>query len=217
MIQAATEGGTDVMEFVQRFYVGGVPYDEATRFTEEDVPTLISVLNDPEMKPYWANAATVLGIIGGDRAAEALIAFAEDFEGEAVDPETYRAALDAVLSLGYLVNRDGNREAVAYLSEKARAITEPTRRDATAAEGGEPGLVLSAPTMASSAILGLSLAGTPDTRAVLESLAADAASAEESQPAMPSNSEVGALIADALETHETVAQEGLRALYEKQQ
>jgi hypothetical protein len=202
----------EVREFIMRLYVGGVPYDEATRFTEADVPVLISVLQDPEMKLYWANAATVLGMIGGDAAADALITFARSQEGQVVDPETYRATLDAVLSLGFVVNRAPNDKAVMFLSETAQAMSPRGLESAAASDGDEGGLRVTDAVLANSAVLGLSIGARPETRTVLEGLAPAAPAGTMERAA---NSEIDAFIADALATHDAIAEKGLSAYYDR--
>lgn len=169
-----------------------------------------------EQKELWPNAVTLLGIIGGEQAAETLISFAEEHSGQVVDPATFRATLDSVLSLGYVVNREPVEEAIGFLTETAQAIgDEEPQAAATEAEFGvEGGLRVTDSMLAHSAVLGLSLSGRPEARAVLEELASQPSAAATGEV---DNAEAETLLSDALATHSEVADRGLIEFYQQRQ
>jgi hypothetical protein len=212
-----TDGG-GIEAFVRRFYVHGVPYDEATRFDQTAVPRLLEMLADPQEKPYWPNIVGVLGIIGDASVADELIAFVEANKGQAVDPETYRAALSAVLSLGYLANRTGDEAVLDYLTESAADLAssdEAEDRSGTEPETTPVGLRLDAGAIAQSAVWGLALSGQPEARTTLErlmrspELAPDARGAADNRPAQN-------MVSDALDVLSTVEAEGLSEYYRQE-
>jgi hypothetical protein len=221
----ATEG-EGIEAFVRRFYVHGVPYDEATRFDQTAVPRLLEMLADPEEKPYWPNIVGVLGIIGDASVGDELIAFIEANKGQALDPETYRAALSAVISLGYLANRTGEDAVVDYLADAAANLpSAETDGDETAdRSGAEPdrtpsegaaALRLDDGVIAQSAVWGLALSGQPEARTALERLMSSPGLALDAQgPA--ENRAAQNMVSDALDVLSTVEAEGLSEYYREE-
>ena len=211
--------GEDIEAFVRRFYVHGVPYDEATRFDETVVPRLLEMLADPEEKPYWPNIVGVLGIIGDASVGDELIAFIEANKGQALDPETYRAALSAVLSLGYLANRTGEDAVVDYLANAAANLASAEDRSSaepeTTPSEGAAGLRLDAGVIAQSAVWGLALSGQPEARTALENLMSSPALALET-PGAADNRPSQNVVSDALEVLSTVEAEGLSEYYRQE-
>jgi hypothetical protein len=218
--------GEGIEAFVRRFYVHGVPYDEATRFDETAVPRLLEMLADPEEKPYWPNIVGVLGIIGDASLGDDLIAFIEGNKGQALDPETYRAALSAVISLGYLANRTGEYAVVEYLADAAANLpSAETEADETEdRSGAEPdrtpsegaaALRLDDGVIAQSAVWGLALSGQPEARAALERLMSSPELAPDAQdPA--ENRAAQNLVSDALDVLSTVEAAGLSEYYREE-
>lgn len=205
----------DVTEYVQQTYIEGIPYAEAaSMFDADDVPALQSMLADPSHEAHWANAVTVLGIIGTDEAVETMIDFVEDgAEADDVSEAEYRAKTSAVMSLGYAVNRTGSEQALEYLkswiapaarTESMVAWQSPFHE---AAEDRDAQL-------AKMAILGLALSGTPEAAQALRSLREEPAEIDEQRQFL---AEVDTMLGEALLAHQKIADEGLVEYYEDDQ
>jgi hypothetical protein len=204
----------NIEEFVRRFYAHGVPYNEARRFGTSAVPRLLQMLEDPNQKPYWANIVGVLGIVGDQAVVQVLIDFIEGNRGKALDPETYRASLSAIVALGYLTNRTGDERALSYLGTAARGMMA-TSPATTGADAGE--LRLDSASVGQTAVLGLSLSGRPQAREILEELMrADAARLGASPTDSPTNAPSQNLLSDALTTLRTVQEHGLSEYYRRE-
>ena len=157
---ASSGGNTDVETFVRRHYFDGVPYAEAAKFSSKDLPRLKAVLNNRRDKQYWANAAGVIGAIGGDDAADTLIKFVERNNKAELDGSAFRAGLSAVVGLGYSANK-GTERAFGYLRSAALKL-----RTAKAGQGRR----LDSGKVGRAAVLGLSLAGNNKAEGVLKEL-----------------------------------------------
>ena len=202
----------DVRRFIMRLYVHGIPYDEAAQFDEGDVPTLLELLGDDGNKPFYANILGVLGVIGGDISAETLIEYVEQAKDRELDPDIYRAALTALLSLGYVVNRDGSPNVIEFLRTQAEEIYKSEQQFERAVEDQRPqGLRLEASVMGRSAILGLALGGRPESGSALQSLIQFQ---PQTLPEM-NREELQSFLGTALETHKLVEQEGLSEFYKR--
>ncbi len=158
--EASTAGNVDA--FVLRLYVEGVPFESARALGPAALPRLRQLLSDPGNRVYASNIVGVMGIIGEDGTAETLINFVEGNRNRALDPDTYRASLTAVMSLGYLANR-GDASAMSFLSNSARAL-------ATASPATTPDLRLEPVAVGQNAVLGLGLSGRPEGAQVLQEL-----------------------------------------------
>ncbi len=112
---------TDVREFVRRAYFEGVPYDQASQYGRAAVPVLAAMLQDEKEVAHWSNVAITLCMIGDESAAKPVIEFInKGAEGE-LSPSDYAAKSNAVMALGYLVNRCQSRDAFAYLKASLKA------------------------------------------------------------------------------------------------
>jgi hypothetical protein len=200
------EGGVDGMtdaqfepvgveEFVRRVYIHGTPMIAAMQYGEADVAPLLEMLADPDEKDHWGNVVAVLGVIGDESVAEALIGFASRPRTEPIDWEGAKPLSSAMMGLGYLLNRTGSRLALDYL-------TSATNRGVWLA-GAEVEAQLR-----TSAMIGLALSGHPEARDVL--LRAERESAGEAKDALSASA-----VAEALEAHALIAAEGLEGYYRR--
>jgi hypothetical protein len=105
----------DIRDFVRRLFIHGVPYEESIRYGPNVIPTLLEMLADPREERAWPNIVIVLGMLGDDRALTPLISFIEQNPGGRLDYNRYEAKKNAIFALGYLVNKSGNQQALAYL------------------------------------------------------------------------------------------------------
>jgi HEAT repeat protein len=81
------------------------------------VPELIEMLNSDSEEEHWVRVAGVLGVVGDERAVDALIALAEaPATGPGYISEArHSARREAIRALGFLVDRTGHERALAYL------------------------------------------------------------------------------------------------------
>jgi hypothetical protein len=201
---------TSVSEFVHKVYVSGIPYDEASQYKSSDVPFLIQMLEDPNEKPYWANIALLLEIIGDEKALSSLIAFIERDPGGELTESHYVAKTSAIMGLGYLINKSNSKKALNYLVagaspdawEKRKITGLTTKWHATVEERNLD--------MAKYAILGLALAGTKESGQALLRLQTQAASSTN----IAAQQEAG-VISQALSEHQKIVNEGLSGYYKK--
>lgn len=95
-------------------------YNELAQvFDSNAVPDAIELLNSEEQEKQWTKVAAVLGVVGDDRAVDALIEF---IERPVVIPiyismAHHNTRREAIKSLGVAVNRTGNERALNYLIE----------------------------------------------------------------------------------------------------
>jgi PBS lyase HEAT-like repeat-containing protein len=197
----------DIKEFVRQTFIHGVPYEEASRYPPDVVPTLLEMLKDRAEEPHWPNIVVVLGMIGDERALDPLIAFIEQ-GGGTLSAAHYRAKTSAIMSLGYLINKTGNRKALDYLARglvpeawAARAAASRAPYQATTIERNRD--------FAKHAILGLALSGHPEAAQALRSLQQPAVN--ESQRRF--RAQVSDLVAQALKEHQQISSRGLADYY----
>jgi len=194
----------DVREFVRQTFIHGVPYEEASKYGSEVVPVLLAMLDDPREEVYWANIVATLGIIGDDQAFKPLISFLEkEFPGT-LSYSHYVAKTSVLMSLGYLINKSGNQQALSYMQGGLNPAAWTERRlnwkspfHDTAAQRDQQ--------LVSTAVIGLALSGHPAAR---ESLLAF-------QKELGAKPEFRELVAEAIRANEEIAREGLAGYYSK--
>ena len=176
---------------MRQIYVHGVPYAEASEYKASVVPTLLEMLKNPKEQTHWSNIVVTLGMIGDARAVGPMIAFIE--KG--------RAKTNAMMVLGYLINKSGNRRALDYLITNltlpARTRTEDVflQRDDLFDATAERKLN-------KYAVMGLALSGHPRAAEALKSIRNSLKSSAEKE-----------MIDEALETLKKIADKGLLEYY----
>lgn len=165
-VTSAAPPSEDVKEFVTRSYVHGVPYREAHAYGPAAVPDLVAMMNDSRFEEHWTNVVWVLGCIGDPSATGPLLEFLNSRRGEQ-SPSAFRAMLAVLPALGHLV-RAGDRRASATLVEFTRP-REKGRAATAFSYGSYRGEALH-DLLARTAIQGLGIAGTPETRRTLQAL-----------------------------------------------
>ena len=102
--QGQAEIDPAVEDFVSKVYIHSIPFAEARRFGSDAVPTLIELLNNESYRDYWPNVTTMLGYLGGDDAASALIDFILEEHPQSQNRSVAVAKQAGVYSLGYISN-----------------------------------------------------------------------------------------------------------------
>jgi len=206
---------TAIQEFVHRVYIEGVPYEEVTRLSPEvAVPLLVGMLDNPQEEEYWANIVVILGMLGDDRAVAPIFDFIKRGESR---PQLSRsqcvAKTSAVMSLGYIVNRTANPEALAYLKEgvypetwEARNLLWASSFFRSQAEQNNQ--------LAIMAVLGLGVSGKPQAATVLQMLRQPPATPK--MKALKSRiPEIDNIAEEALKANAMISKSGLKLYYEK--
>jgi hypothetical protein len=174
----AAQPPDDVLEFVSQHWIEGVPYDAASRYTEEDATRLLAwLVNEPDShEEFLPEIVTTLCIIGSEVAVQPLIDFVES---PRANQAVFNAKNAALIHLGDLISKSGSQTAVDFLTrvatdmDTAKALSE-AQVAAAAAEGDAATTAedLGAE-LAVSATLGLSLAGTADAKQTVSRLRSD--------------------------------------------
>ena len=115
MILASAVGPEPVQSFVRKGFFEGVPYNQARLYSDDDVPELQRLLQDPAAEDTWRNVVGTLGAIGTERAKDVLITYLfSDPDGQ-LSPAAYIAKSDVPVALGWLVHKSDDREALELL------------------------------------------------------------------------------------------------------
>ena len=115
MILASAAGPEPVQSFVRKGFFEGVPYNQARLYSDDDVPELQRLLQDPAAEDTWRNVVGTLGAIGTERAKDVLITYLfSDPDGQ-LSPAAYIAKSDVPVALGWLVHESDDREALELL------------------------------------------------------------------------------------------------------
>lgn len=208
--QAATTP-EQVQEFIHAVYIEGVPYEVATHLDPEvALPILKEVLNDSREEEYWATAVVTTGMIGDDRGADVLLEFINRKEASAKLSRAKTVAKNsAVMALGYIVNKTGNRKALDFLKLRVdpKTWTKLSWTGAFQRTNDERDKQLS--TMA---VLGLGLTGNPEAKERLESLKETPRTPQmrELRKALP---DAGTSAEEALKAHGVISNKGLESYY----
>lgn len=199
-----------IKSFVGEVYIEGVPYEQVIRFDARTAaPILLEMMADPAEEANLPNIVVTLGMLGDDRAVEPLIRFIETSSSrEALSRAQYVARTSAVISLGYIVNKAGNKQALEYLMQsvqpqvwRGRQVTwispfhsDPNDRNAY---------------LSKMAILGLGLTGAPEAAETLRSLQMPASTEDD----RVFRDKVAPVVEEALRANETIGRIGLVEYY----
>ncbi len=201
---------TDIEAFVRHIYIHGVPYELATKYPQEVVPTLLKMLKDPKEARHRANIITTLCIVGRNAgiAGEAIGVF-ERGEGK-LSASEYRAKKAALLGLGYLAN-SGDKTALEYL-EKSVDSDAWDRRGLKWQSPFDDSPAYRNAQLTTLAVWGLVISGQPEAHQILEFL--EAIGKKKGASVLSAHALPPSLIANALQDYEAVRAEGLLS-YEK--
>jgi hypothetical protein len=94
----------DVINFAHKVFIEGVPYEQGTQYTANDIRPLVELLDKSDEQRSWLNAIAVLGMIG-DRRSWIPIKQAFERDSGELSRENYAAKLAVPLALGYLLSK----------------------------------------------------------------------------------------------------------------
>ena len=199
-----------IQDFVRQTFIHGVPYAEASRYNGSAVPTLLTMLQDPKEETSWANIVITLGMIGDERAVDPLIAFLSKEEPEPLSHAIYTAKSSVPMALGYLINKSGNKKALAYLKdhvypdgwEKDQLKWRSPYHANTEARDQQ---------LSTMCVLGLALSGHPEAKEALREMKKPA----KTDAAVKFQRQVGGIVDEAIQANDTIAKEGLGGYYRK--
>lgn len=184
-VGAAIQPPSDVLDFVSRHWIQGIPYEAASQYTEKDAKRLLAWLVDEpgQHEEFLPEIVTTLCFIGSELAVQPLIDFVRS-------PRAGRAVFNAknavLIHLGDLVNSTGSQAGLDFLmgiatemdAAKALAASQASAAAAEAASAGvaAPDVEALGAELAVSALFGLALAGSPEAEETIKGLrtAADA-------------------------------------------
>jgi hypothetical protein len=115
LIRASAAGPEPVQSFVRKGFFEGVPYNQAKLYSDDDVPELQRLLQDPAAEDTWRNVVGTLGAIGTERAKAVLIAYLLADRDARLSPAAYIAKSDVPVALGWLVHKSDDPEALELL------------------------------------------------------------------------------------------------------
>ncbi|MAI79568.1 MAG: hypothetical protein CL917_11545 [Deltaproteobacteria bacterium] len=150
----------DVVDFVSETYIHGTPAHLAVKFeSPENAKLLAEMLADPRELEHWGNIVFTLGVIGGTDSVPHIIDWIGRMSSTKMDWNTVRQVSAGMMGLGYLGNRTGDTQALAYLAHAAdpRESRDPEQADMQTV-------------VAQSAAVGIAMLGTEKAFAVLEDL-----------------------------------------------
>ena len=197
----------DIHAFVQRDRFPH-SYDEvAAAFDASVTPELVAMLGSSSEDDNWEHIANMLGIVGDERAVDALIAFVSRPEPQSLPQTHHHARMAAIMSLGLLVNRTGSERALTYLIDGLK----PRAWDQRGVEGMPSGWGSRAEynsLLSEYALFALALSGNPRAGEALRSL---------QQSPTPEQAQfrqgLDATLAQWLEVHQLVAERGVSGMY----
>ncbi|MGY0833815.1 hypothetical protein [Azospirillum argentinense] len=191
-----------LQDLVRAAFVDRVPYSLIARYDPAEAQALVSMLYDFSEQENWANIATALGILGGAETGKILI----DFVGSELlgaNPTTIlRSKIAALIAMGYLLNRSGDREILQYLTARTQPATWETAsawigRTAETRQAHIVGL-------SEAAMTALALSGRAEALSLMQALPALVGQSERSTQLMKHLTEI----------HSRVQAQGLTAYYD---
>jgi hypothetical protein len=112
----AQQASPNLDDYVRAHAFGARNDEVAALFDSSSVPNLVLMLDSDA--PYWSTVVTMLGVIGDERAVDALIAFVSKPCPNPALADVYENARGAaIVRLGDLVHRIGSERALTYLVE----------------------------------------------------------------------------------------------------
>jgi hypothetical protein len=94
-----------IQNFIQELHAAGIPFDEASKYTDDDVPFLEGVLRDRSRAGQWGNAVWTLGGIGTLQAKYVLMNFLLSDPNGTLSAKEYEAKSDVPGALGWVIAR----------------------------------------------------------------------------------------------------------------
>lgn len=119
--QAQVKTAVSIEEFVSAFYPGGVNYDDARKFSVDDVKKIIPWLSDVAKEANWVVILSVVGIVAGQDAFDQLTNFISRPGTGKLSIGDYDARVSAIVSLGYVFKGNNDQRAIDFLQRSTNA------------------------------------------------------------------------------------------------
>lgn len=161
----------DVIEFVHEIFIEGVPYDQGSRYTTDDIRPLVELLDKSDEQRPWLNAIAVLGMIG-DRQAWMPIKHAFERDSGELSRQNYAAKLAVPLALGYLLSKGHDQhdpEILEYLDTGLKNPSEWSKRVSWRESHDQSDEARNAH-LTTLTILGMGISGRPEALTALQTL-----------------------------------------------
>lgn len=212
---AAATTPEQVRKFVHAVYIEGVPYEQASQLAPDvALPVLEQVLRDPREEEFWANAAITIGMIGHDQGVDLLMEFITRREAKPKLSHAQTVAkTSAVMALGYIVNKTGNRKALDFLKTGVDPKTWRTRKLAWTGEFHGTGKERDKQ-LAVMAALGLGVSGNPEAAQILRSLG-ETPKTRQMRALKRALPEIDNVADEALKANNVIASKGIQNYYLK--
>lgn len=201
----------DVVALARVLYPEGIPVDVVQtllpRATAERA--LLGLLNNRAEQAAWPNVVGMLGLVGGPASGRALMTFIGRAEGGPLSSDQARAKSDAVIGLGYLVQRTGDKPALDFLVNGVR----PQNWGAGKLSWNNPALqgdAAKARVFANMSMIGLGVTGHPDAQKVLKAIAAGEPPYADIRTTVPGAARTAT---EAVANNDVVRSTGLLGLY----
>lgn len=199
----------DIRDFVRQTFIHGVSYEEASKYGSDAVPTLLEMLEDTAEEAHWSNIVVTLCIIGDETAVDPILAFIAKDQGE-LSHSHYKAKTSAIMALGYLINKSGNKKALDYL----RACLNPdvwADRKISWTSPYQASVDARNVQLSTLAIWGLVLSGNSEAAEALRTLQQPATT----ESAKQFQAHVSNVVSEALNDLDMIAKDGLTEYYRK--
>jgi HEAT repeat protein len=203
---------SDVRAFIDGLTLVGPTRESYKRVADEYdssvVPDVVRMLNmeSEDARPHVA--AFVLGVVGDERAVEALIAYVEKPVTQPISRAQHNGRGAAITALGTLVNRTGSERALQYLIDGLTPSVWRQRNvegvSASATSYDEYDLQLS-----KYALFGLAMSGSPKAGDALRRLDRSPTPAQ-----LRFRNGIDDVLKTWLEVHALVAEKGIEGMYE---
>jgi hypothetical protein len=170
MVPLIAQQSTSVGDAIRSGSGLGSYQEISQRYDVTAVPELIHMINTTSDMPYWEKAVGVLGVVGDDRAVDALIELVErqPVDATQVRREWSHARRQSLISLGFLIHRTGNQKALEYLI--ASLGDSVWRQRGVTRADSNMSLEMSHKVLSEFAVMGLALSGHPRAGAALRAL-----------------------------------------------
>jgi hypothetical protein len=204
-----------VHTFVHKMYIEGVPFNEVAKIPADTaLPILSAMLNEPREEESLPNIVVTLGMLGDKRAVETLIDFSTRSEKHSkLSRAQAIAKTSAVMSLGYIVNKTGDLEALTFLKEGVDPNVWASRNLKWKSDL-YPNITDRNNQLAIMSVLGLGISGHPETQKILRDLKNPAVNSrfDVMRKTLPS---IDGVVDEAIKAHAQISRYGLKKYYTK--
>ncbi len=191
-------GGSTVEEIACATFIHGVPYTLVAALPKNPDPMakLIAIVNDASKQKCWANAVSMIGIIGDEKQAGLIVGIITQGNGRITEHQ-WDAKFAAVQALGFLANKGGDKP-MDFLKKLVESRDRPgfLSWNSPTMVGGNHQLYV-----ARAAVQALGISGRREALYFLQGIMG--------------NKELGDVVSDALESNRKVARDGLAGFYGK--